>query len=83
MGGGSFKSHVTMMVGDGFNDSAALAVADIGVAVGAGESVNLDAADVMFPGDEPKMLVDLYDLSVKMNGALLEISSCLFRLLSY
>lgn len=65
------KSHVTMMVGDGFNDSAALALADIGVAVGTGESVNLEAADVMFPGDEPKMLVDLYDLSVKMNRALL------------
>jgi Cd2+/Zn2+-exporting ATPase len=25
----------------------------------------------MFPGDEPKMLVDLYDLSVTMNRALL------------
>ena len=51
------------MAGDGFNDSGALAAADIGVAVGSGEQVNLDAADVLIPGEDPRALVNLIQLS--------------------
>ena len=43
----------------GFNDAAALAVADIGVAVGSGEQVNLDAADVLIPGEDPRAITSL------------------------
>jgi len=45
-----------MMAGDGFNDAAALAVADLGIAVGSGEQVNLDAADVLIPGEDPRAI---------------------------
>ncbi len=66
------SSHVTMMVGDGFNDAAALAVADVGVAIGTGEAVNLEAADVLVPGDDPKLLTEMIDLSRQAQRTLMQ-----------
>lgn len=69
---GRSKSHITMMVGDGFNDAAALAVADVGVAVGTGETVNLEAADILIPGDDPRMLTHMVDLARKAQRTLMQ-----------
>lgn len=66
------QGEIVVMVGDGINDSIALAKADIAIAMGSGADIAISVSDVVLLDEKPQKITEAYRISKRTYQAIKE-----------